>query len=179
MLVFFLGGTSAHQYHGDTPICSLISYSAKMVPLLSLPASTRADETPDAGSDTSCEVYDSHFPLIVSTLIFPEDIRESIRGDFPIVPAMMIEVAFERLVIVVASLPLVPVTSPKSFATSLPARVTPGQSFASMMIVGAESVPASCRLPAASVNVSVGSWPIADAAAAKARKWRAFMAMQQ
>jgi hypothetical protein len=61
-----------------------------MVPLLSLSASTQADEMPSAGLETSWDMNDSHFPFTVETSSFPDDTDPSMSGDLPIVPRTMI-----------------------------------------------------------------------------------------
>lgn len=68
------------------------------------------------------------------------------REEFPIVPAM-ITGAFETSLVPVATFAVVPITRPKSLARSLAARVTPGQSLLSSIIVGARPLPPSWRPP--------------------------------
>lgn len=114
-----MGGTSAHQYHGLTPICSLTSYKPNIVPLLSDPAITSADSIPGMGCGTSWEEKDSHCPWILDISIFPFLTRVSIKDDFPIVPAI-IAGAFVVVVVVLetSTVPLIPKTRPKSVARS-------------------------------------------------------------
>lgn len=86
--LLLLTGTSAHQYHGLTPIPSLTSYRPYTVPLRSLPAMTSALSTPGNGEVMTWEMKDSHFPEMGETSNLPVEIRCVIREDFPIVPAM-------------------------------------------------------------------------------------------
>lgn len=138
-----------------------------MVPRLSLPARTRAEEIPSAGLATRAEVNDSHFPLMPETSILPDEARLSIIADFPIVPAMI--TGPETPDALVATLPFVPVTSPKSFARSFPARVTPVQSFESITIVGPNPLPPNFSPPAVSENATLAGWPIARVPIAKTK----------
>ncbi len=87
--LLFLTGTSAHQYHGLTPIASLTSYKPYTVPLKSLPTITSALSTPGRGDSMTWLMKDSHFPLMGVTSSLPDETREVIREDLPRVPAII------------------------------------------------------------------------------------------
>src|ERR1019366_2461165 len=121
--------TSAHQYQGETPICSERSYTPKIVPRLSLPAITSARDTPGIGRSTTVVTADSHFPTTPVTSSLWRRMRSSMIELFPIVP------------IRTTSPPRSPlgswttagssaVTLWTSSARSPTARITPGQSSA-------------------------------------------------
>lgn len=90
-------GTSAHQYHGLTPICSLTSYKPKIVPLISLPTITSALSTPGSGLEMTSLIKDSQRPMIGFTSILPALVRAQMRGDFPRVPAIITGAEGEEL----------------------------------------------------------------------------------
>ena len=103
-------------------------------------------------SDTLCTstvVKASHCPVVLEKSIFPPFTMASMRLDFPIVPTMTAGPqgkASDRLD-TFETVPLVPVTCPKSRARSPAARETPAQSAVSMETDGELLASARRMLP--------------------------------
>src|SRR5262245_22117427 len=80
------GVTSAHQYHGDTPMACDISYRPYAVPRRSLPTITSALETPGQGCDTVAIRNVSQRPRNAATSSLPFAINCSSSAFLPKVP---------------------------------------------------------------------------------------------
>ncbi len=170
MCVRCVAATSAHQCHGDTPICSDTPYAPNTLPRRSLPATTSAASCPTHGLSTTTYAYVSHLPrTAASTAATLGDAlaSPSSRLDLPTVPRMIAgracavllpalaaALAQSAVTTVPLSAPLPPPsTRPKSVARSPATRSTPGRSLGSTKMLGATPAATS----ASGTNVSAAS----------------------
>ena len=117
----------------------------KMVPRLSLPATTRQPSTVWIRND-------SHLPLIFDTSIFFSLTRESMNLLLPIVPTTTEPRSIVPAVVTTSD--ALPVTFPTSSPRSFAARMTPAQSLASTRILAETPSFASWNAPGALSNIT-------------------------